>query len=274
MKAYNGGKPTFNEGITPIGLFVHLYHDKPQMKTKDQYGKVPDIDPETGLQRAEYKSTLAWNKSRVNELQPMIQMALQTQEQAWPNSTAPGAFFQLEPFFRDGDNPAHNTENREYLRGKYYLNFKAKAKVEKDPMNGQLKFSGAPGLLGPYGPEDVIMPGDLWAGCTGRVSFIMFGTEYMGKHFISTRMQNIQKYDEGDGTRLGGGQKPSASSQFGALKEGMGGAFPNGNAGMFGQPLTGSPFGTLATGQQTANPFAQPQAANPFANPNTGRTIL
>ena len=244
MKPYaaTGGKPNFVEGITPIGLVCHAYHDKPQLKTLDQYGKQPDIDPETGIQRAEYKITLAWSKTRENELQETIGLALRVQEEAWPGSTAPGAFFQLEPFFRDGDNPAHNTQNKDYLRGRYYLNFKSKAKAVRNNM-GQVTYEGAPGLLGPY--ADTIMPGDLWPGCTARVSYIMFGTEYAGKHFISTRLQNIQKYDEGDGQRIGGGQRPTAASQFGALKEGMGGSFP-------------------------ANPFAQQgaaPAANPFAQP-------
>jgi hypothetical protein len=275
MKAYNGGKPVFNEGMSPIGLFVHLYHDKPQLKTKDQYGKVPDIDPDTGIQRAEYKSTLAWEKTRVAELQEIIAMAQKTQEEAWPGSTAPGAFFALEPFFRDGDNPAHNTEGRDYLKGKYYLNFKSKAKVEKDPTTGNPVYSGAPGLLGPYGPEDKIMPADLWPGCTGRVSFIMFGTEYMGKHFISTRMQNLQKYDEGDGTRIGGGQRPAAESQFGAIKQA-----PAGGLGGFGlgnpQPQQqANPFGNapgLLGGAPASNPFGAPQQSptNPFA-PGGGR---
>lgn len=259
MKPYpqNGGKPIFNEGITPIGLFVHLYHDRPQLKTKDQYGKQPDIDPETGIQRAEYKATLAWEKSRQNELNEIIQMAHKTQGEAWPGSTAPGAFFALEPFFRDGDNPAHNTEGRDYLKGKYYLNFKAKAKAEKDQHSGQVIYSGAPGLLGPHGPEDKIMYSDLWPGCTGRVSFIMFGTEYMGKHFISTRLQNIQKYDDGDGTRIGGGQRPDAASQFGALKQGNA-------AGQFGMGQ-GNPADQFGLGGGFGQPQMQPQQ-NPFGN--------
>lgn len=270
MKPYgqNGGKPIFNEGITPIGLFVHLFHDKPQLKTKDQYGKIPDIDPETGIQRAEYKATMAWEKTRLAELNEIVAMAQRTQEEAWPGSSAPGAFFALEPFFRDGDNPAHNTEGRDYLKGKYYLNFKAKAKAERDPTDpsGQrVLYSGAPGLLGPYGPEDKIMFSDLWPGCTGRVSFIMFGTEYMGKHFISTRLQNIQKYDEGDGTRIGGGSRPAAESQFGALKQGAA-QQPGGMFGLSGAQPQANPFGAGVGGQQTANPFggnAQP-ASNPF----------
>lgn len=279
MKPYanNGGKPIFNEGMSPIGLFVHLYHDRPQLKTKDQYGKVPDIDAETGIQRAEYKSTLAWEKSRIAELQEMIALAQQTQEQGWPGSTQPGAFFALEPFFRDGDNPAHNTEGRDYLKGKYYLNFKSKAKAEKDQM-GQVHYSGAPGLLGPYGPEDKIMPGDLWPGCTGRVSYIMFATEYMGKHFISVRMQNLQKYDEGDGTRIGGGQRPSAESQFGAIKQGQAPGAMGGNFGLGVQPQQQpNPFGNAGgQGAFAPNPFGAgtQSPTNPFGGQPGGNRIL
>ncbi len=262
MKPYaaTGGKPTFNEGMTPIGLLVHAYHDKPQLKTKDQYGKQPDIDPETGIQRAEYKITLAWSKTREVELQEMIGLALKTKEEAWPGTSGNGAFFNLEPFFRDGDNPAHNTQNRDYLRGRYYLNLKGKATGKRDAM-GQVTYEGKPGLIGPY--ADPIMDGDLWPGCTARASFIMFGTEYMGKHFISTRLQNIQKYDEGDGVRIGGGQRPSAASQFGALKEGMGGAFPAQGANPFGVAPQGAaptpnPFAPqtpLGLGASPSNPF-------------------
>lgn len=263
MKPYanNGGKPIFNEGISPVGTIVHLYHDKPQLKTSDQYGKVPDIDPDTGVQKAEYKGTLAWHKSRIGELQQMIADASKTQEEGWPGSSAPGAHFFLQPFFRDGDNPEHNTENRDYLKGKYYLNFKKKAKIEArdktQPVGpNNFVYTGAPGLLGPYGPEDKIMYSDIWPGCTGRISYTMFATEYMGKHFISVRMQNVQKYDEGDGTRIGGGGTPAAEKQFGALKEG---APPAGN--MFGgqQPQQGANLFGGAQQQQGGMFGGQPQ---------------
>jgi hypothetical protein len=277
MKPYgqNGGKAIFNEGISPIATIVHLYHDRPQLKTSDQYGKVPDIDPDTGVQRAEFKATLAWPHARAAELGEMVNMAQQTQEQGWPGSTAPGAHFFLQPFFRDGNNPEHNTENKDYLRDRYYLNFKKKAKIEamrpNEPIGpNNYKYTGAPGLLGPFGPEDIIMPGDLWAGCQGRVSFIMFATEYMGKHFISVRMQNVQKYDEGDGTRIGGGGTPAASSQFGALKEGgppaqMGGMGAFGGAGA--QP---NPFGIGTASPQGGGAFAP--APNPFGAPPSSPT--
>ena len=97
-KPYGGGKPTFNEFITPIGLCVHTYHDQPQLKTSDQHGNVPDIDPKTGIQRAEYKVTLAWEKTRMGELEGLIKLAHQTKGEAWPESAKPGAFFSLQPF--------------------------------------------------------------------------------------------------------------------------------------------------------------------------------
>lgn len=230
-KAYNGGKPTFHEFITPIGQFVHMFHDKPQLKTTDQAGKIPDMD-ENGIQKAEYKVTMAWPKSNMAALQPLVELATQVKHEAWPESANPQAFFALQPFFRDGDNPEHNTKQKEYLLGKVYLNFKQKATAVRDQNNPQvIHYSGAPGLLGPRGPEDQIFATDVYAGCTGRVSGIIFGTEYMGKHFISTRLNNIQKYQ--DGERLGGGGRPEASEQFGALiDEPAGGANPLGGLGI------------------------------------------
>jgi hypothetical protein len=254
-----GGKPTFHEVITPIGLIVHLYHDKPQLKTKDQFGNVPDIDPKTGIQLAEYKVTLAWSKQRMNELQPIIDLAQRVKAEGWPESVPtpqnPQPFFALEPFFRDGDNPAHNTKGRDYLKGRYYLNFKSKATGVKDQM-GQVIYTGAPGLLGPGGPEHVIFPTDIYPGCTGRVSGIIFATEYMGKHFISTRLNNIQLYESPDTNselqRIGGGARPTAASQFGALT-----AAPQGLPSLGGgQPLGQFGFGAQAAPQQ---PYVPPQ---------------
>lgn len=215
-KPYNGGKPTFEEFITPIGLFVHMFHDKPQLKTKDQLGKIPDLD-ENGIQKAEYKVTLAWDKSSAGLLQPLVDLATKVKSEAWPESAAPGAFFALQPFFRDGDNPEHNTKRKDYLLNRYYLNFKQKADAVRDPHNPQvIHYSGAPGLLGPM--KEQIMPTDIYAGCTGRVSGIMFATEYMGKHFISTRLNNIQLFESPATNpaleRIGGGGRPDASDQF------------------------------------------------------------
>jgi hypothetical protein len=45
----------------------------------------------------------------------------------------------------------------------------------------------------------------------------MFGSEYMGRNFISTRLNNIQKFE--DGPRIGA-TRPEAREQFGALKTG------------------------------------------------------
>lgn len=232
-KPYGGQKPTFHEFITPIGLCAHSYHDRPSLKTDDR-SKQPIIDPKTGIQEAEYKVTLAWDKSRIGELDGIIQLAIRVKGEGWPESMQPNAFFALEPFFRDGDKPEHNTKAREYLFGKYYLNFKQKAVATRDPANPQvIIYTGAPGLLGPRGPEDLIMPMDWYPGCTGRVSGIMFATEYAGKHFISTRLNNVQKYEDAkEGERIGGGGRPTAASQFGALKN---------------DPVQGAPFAGLGS---------------------------
>jgi hypothetical protein len=209
-----GGKPQFIEFITPIGLLTHCSHDKPLMKVNETT-RQPILDDQ-GFQEGEYRVTMAWKKDRANELQDLVAKAQEVQAQAWPESLQPGAFFALQPFFRDGDNPEHNTKKREYLFGCYYLNFKQKAVATRNPVNGQILYSGAPGLVGPYGED--IMPLDIYSGCTGRVSGIIFGSEYMGKNFISTRLNNIQKYEDGEKI---GNTRPDAKTQFGALKTGM-----------------------------------------------------
>lgn len=209
----NGGKPIFREFITPIGLLVHCSHDKPLLKTNDKT-KQPILD-DRGIQEAEYRVTMAWAKSRFNELQGLIDLAHTVKAEAWPESLQPNAFFALEPFFRDGDNPQHNTKRREYLFGHYYLNFKQKALSERNPQTGQVVYSGAPGLVDAYGAD--IMPLDIYSGCTGRCSGILFGSEYMGRNFISSRLNNIQKFE--DGERIGG-TRPDAKSQFTPLKQG------------------------------------------------------
>jgi hypothetical protein len=230
------GKPVFHEFMTPLALVCHLYHDKPQLKFKDQFQKEPDIDPETGLQKAEYKVTLAWHKSRVGELNEMIVMANQTKGEAWPqslqdqNMLQPAQRFILQPFFRDGDNPEHNTKARDYLFGRYYLNLKCKATAKRDPNNPQvILYSGAPGLCGPNGGDHQIAFTDIYPGCTARASGIMFGTEFMGKNFISTRLNNIQLFEQGE--RIGGGGRPTPQSQFGSL---LPGAAQNAMAGLGG----------------------------------------
>lgn len=207
------GKPKYHEFMTPVGLLAHCNHDKPLLKTNDKT-KQPILD-ENGIQEAEYRVTMAWKKTRINELQGLIALANTVKSEAWPESMQAGAFFALEPFFRDGDDPRHNTAKREYLFGCYYLNFKQRADASRHPQTGQVVYSGAPGLVGPYGED--IMPLDIYSGCTGRCTGIMFGTEYLGKNFISTRLNNIQKFE--DGTRLVGA-RPDAKSQFTPLKQG------------------------------------------------------
>lgn len=208
-----GGKPQFQQFQTPIGLIVHTSHDKPMLRTNEKT-KQPLLD-EHGIQEAEYRVTLAWEKTRLPELQGMVDLAHKVMAEAWPQSQIPGAFFALEPFFRDGDNPSHNTKSRDYLFGKYYLNFKSKAQAARHPQTQQPIYSGAPGIIGAM--KEPIMPLDIYSGCTGRVSGIMFGSEYMGKNFISVRLNNIQKYE--DGERIAGA-RPDAASQFDALKAG------------------------------------------------------
>lgn len=228
-KPYNGGKPIFQEFMSPVGLICHLFHDAPQLKTKDQNGKIPDIDDKTGLQIAEYKITLAWEKARIqSDLGTLAALAHQVKAEGWPESVPtpqnPTPFFALEPFFRDGDNPSHNTKGKEYLFGKYYLNFKKKAEAKRTA-DGRVEYSGAPGLLGPY--EEDIFAIDIYPGCEARCSGIMFATEYMGKHFISVRLNNIQLSDTPQTKptlqRIGGGGTPDPRSQFGALKTNTGG---------------------------------------------------
>lgn len=215
------GKPTYHEFISPIGLLLHMSHDKPMLKTNTTT-KQPVMD-ENGIQEAEYRVTIAWEKARAQELQDLLRIAHQVKAEAWPQSVQPGAFFALEPFLRDGDNPAHNTKARDYLMGKYYMNCRQKAVPTKNPQTGQVIYSGAPGIIGPYNED--LMPLDIWSGCTGRISGILFGSEYMGRNFISSRLNNIQKYQEGE--RIGGVSRPDPKSQFSPLMQGSGGTLPN-----------------------------------------------
>lgn len=219
------GKPIFNECMSPIGKVVHCYHDVPQLQETDSKPPKPVMD-ESGFQKADYKITLAWPKSFLtSELIPMRTLAGTTRDQAWGPDAATDAWLNLQPFLRDGDNPEHNTKRKEYLFGHVYLNFKSKA-IPARQSDGRVTYSGKPGLLGPY--KEDLMPTDMYAGCEARVSFIMFGTEYSGKRFISTRLNNIQKGIEDPARpfeRMGGGGKPAAKDQFDALgtKPGVGG---------------------------------------------------
>lgn len=216
LYAGNNGKPLFNEFITPIGTAVHSYHDNAQPETDDKKNGAPVLD-DKGIPKANFKVTLAWDKSVLDtELIPLRTLAATTRDQAWGPDCATDNWFRLEAFLRDGDNPEHNTKKREYLFGKVYLNFKAKAIPILQDGKFTGGYSGRPGLIGPYNED--LLPTDFWAGCKARVSGILFGTEYMGKKFISTRLNNIQK--AADGERLGGGARPDAKSQFDPLMAG------------------------------------------------------
>lgn len=217
LYASNGGKPKFHEFVTPIGRVVHTYHDKPQLETKENSNE-PVLDKD-GIQLAQYKVTLAWPKSFLNtELIPLRTLAGTVRDEAWGPGAASDPWLNLQAFLRDGDNPEHNTKRKEYLFGHVYLNFKQKAIPQRLP-NGQVLYSGAPGLIGPSN-EDLLAV-DMYAGAWGRVSGILFGTEYSGKRFISTRLNNIQKgggpTGDGNGERMGGGGRPDAKSQFDPL---------------------------------------------------------
>lgn len=222
LYAGNAGKPKFNEFITPhwqaadgtltAGRIVHCYHDVAQVQTDDKT-KQPILD-DKGIPKADFKVTVAWPKTILDTLLiPMRTLAATTRDEAWGPQCASDQWFRLEAFLRDGDNPEHNTKRREYLFGHVYLNFKAAGKpiIEGDKFTG--RYSGAPGLLDVYGAD--LANVDLYAGCYARVSGIMFGTEYMGRKFISTRLNNIQKV--ADGERMGGGGRPDAKSQFDPL---------------------------------------------------------
>lgn len=213
-KPYNGEKPKFNEFMTPIGKVVYAYHDMPQMQETDSHPAKPVMD-ENGIQKADYKVTLWWPKIMLNtELIPMRTLAGATRDEAWGPEAATDPWLNLQPFLRDGDNPEHNTKRKEMLFGGVYLNFKQAAKPTRGS-DGRVTYSGKPGLIGAY--KEDLLPTDFYAGCDARVSGIMFGTEYSGKRFISTRLNNIQKAR--DGERIGGGSRPNAGDQFDALAE-------------------------------------------------------
>src|SRR5215469_1546423 len=189
LYAGNGGKPIFNEFITPIGLAVHSYYDRPQLQTNDKTN-VPVMDEE-GFQKADFKVTLAWPKEALNTLLiPLRTLAATTRDQAWGPDCANDSWFRLETFIRDGNNPEHNTKRKEYLYDMVYLNFKTKG-IPVRAGNGAVSYSGRPGLIGPN--KEDLLPSDMYAGCKVRVSGIMFGTEYSGRRFISMRLNNIQK---------------------------------------------------------------------------------
>lgn len=225
LYAGNGGKPKFNEFITPhwndpripgnpltAGRVVHCYHDKAQEQTDDKTKQV--LLDDNGIPKADFKVTLAWPKDvRDTHLIPMRQLAAATRDEAWGPDCVNDTWFRLEAFLRDGDNPEHNTKKHEYLFGHVYLNMKAKAVPIMENGIWTKRYSGAPGLVDVYGND--LNPIDMYAGCYAKASGIMFGTEYMGRKFISVRLNNIQKVADGD--RLGGGGRPDAKSQFDPL---------------------------------------------------------
>lgn len=215
--ASNGGKPIFKEFQSPVGVVVHAYHDKPQLQTNEKTG-APVLD-KAGIQEAWFKITLAWPLAHLDtELMPMRTLAGVVVSEAWGSDAISDPWLALQPFLRNGNNPEHNTKKREYLFDKMYLNFKSKGVPVMDALGKHTGvYTGAPGLTGPYGTED-LFPTDVYPGCSGRVSGIMFGTEYSGKRFISTRLNNFQK--AADGERIGGGGRPDAKSQFDALATG------------------------------------------------------
>jgi hypothetical protein len=211
------GKPIFQEVITPIGKVVHCYVDKPQLQETDSKPPKPVLD-ENGIQKAEYKITLAWPKAEMNaSLLPMREIARVVVGEAWGPEALADAWLNLQAFLLDGDNPEHNTKRREYLFGHVYKNFKQKADAKR-LADGRVVYSGAPGIIGPYNED--LMPTDLYAGCMARCSGIMFGTEYSGKRFISTRLNNVQLAPGGPWERMGGGGRPDAKSQFDPLATG------------------------------------------------------
>lgn len=226
--AANGGKPTFQSFITPVGKVVHCYHDKPQLEVHEKT-RAPILD-ENGIQKANYKITLAWPKSELlTSLMPLRQLMGAVRDEAWGPGAATDNWFRLESPLRDGDNPEHNTKRREYLFGHVYMNFKQKATPQKQP-DGRVVYTGGPQIIGPYNED--LLPVDMFAGCEARVSGIMFGTHYSGRNFISTRLNNVQKGIERPGfpfVRMQtGGERPDAKSQFEPLAQGAPGGVASG----------------------------------------------
>lgn len=216
------GKPIFQEFQTPLGKVVHCYIDKPQLQETDSKPPKPVMD-ENGFQKADFKVTLAWPKAYMEtQLMVMRKLAAQVVAEAWGPDALSDSWLNLQAFLRDGNNPEHNTKKKEYLFDMVYLNFKSKA-IPARTGDGRTTYSGAPGLIGPYNED--LLPIDMYAGCEARISGIMFGTEYSGKRFISTRLNNIQKNIEPPGgfERMGGGGRPDAKTQFDPLGTAPGG---------------------------------------------------
>ena len=171
--------------ITPVGQLNYVFVANPQ---PDDYGQ------------KWYRLMLCWPKSYMNqELLELRQKATQAAKQFFGQNIPP-----LEPWLRDGDNPAHNTKNDPDLHGKVYLNIKCKC---EDPVG----LTDMPGIVDRFGKR--ILPVDIYSGCFARCSILLGGYNNKGKRGIWVRLQNIQKSH--DGERIGG--RPNAESQFGTL---------------------------------------------------------
>lgn len=222
-----GKKKDFLEFITPIGRIVYESLREPQQELDNGAKKT---DPETGAPIMHFKVTLMWPKAMMDsELLPFRQLAAKARDLMWPPGSYDPSWFRLEPFLRDGDDPAHNTKAKDELRGHVYMTFKCKAVMARNPANPQqwMVSGGQPQLIGP-GNED-LLPTDVYSGCFARVSGIVFGSEYSGRKFISVRLNNVQKAR--DGEKLGGG-RPDAKSQFDPLGPALGGPQPGMGGGL------------------------------------------
>jgi hypothetical protein len=183
----NPQKQPLIECITPVGQanYVFIANPKQDDENKDKYW---------------YSLMLAWPKEYMStQLIELRTRAADAARQFFGGNIPP-----LEPFIRDGDNPAHNTSNNEDLKGKVYLNIKCKC---DDPLHR----TDMPGIVDAYGSP--ILPVDIYSGAFVRCSVLLGGYNNKGKRGVWVRLQNIQKSH--DGERLSG--RPSAQSQFGAL---------------------------------------------------------
>lgn len=178
-------KPKIIECFTPVGQANYVFITNPQPDDQGQKW---------------YKLMLAWPKEYYGkELIELRTKAHEAATQFFGSQIPP-----LEPFIRDGDNPAHNTEGNPDLKGKVYLNIKCKC-------NDPDRLTDMPGMVDRYGAA--ILPVDVYSGAWVRCSVILGGYNNKGKKGVWVRLQNIQKSH--DGERLGG--RPDAASQFGAM---------------------------------------------------------
>lgn len=240
MSRPQGKKPDFLEFLTPIGRIVYESIAEPQ---QDEDNGVKKTDPETGAPIMFFKVTIMWPKAELNTtLVPFRTLAAQARDLKWPPGSYDPAWFALETFIRDGDNPLHNTKARDELRNHVYLTFKSKATMARGADGRWFVQKGQPQCVGPANED--LLPIDIYSGCFARVSGIMFGTEYSGKKFISVRLNNIQKAR--DGERLGGG-RPDAKSQFDPLGPPLGNPM-GGQMGGGSQPQGGGMGGQMGGG--------------------------